>query len=102
MQKYTDIRDLDRSRPFEMHLKDGQKYTVSIPHDEYIIEETVLLQYLDSLDYYCIVPVQPDDGEVWFEQEPLEPVAAAFKCTCGAKFTSNPNLHSDWCDSQGE
>jgi hypothetical protein len=22
------------------------------------------------------------------------------KCTCGAKFTSNPNYHYDWCDLQ--
>lgn len=31
------------------------------------------------------------------EPKPLEPVVLR-KCVCGAKFTTFPNQHSNWCD----
>ena len=50
---------------------------------------------LKRFDLCYIAWVEADD----LYREPPEPLTEQVKvCTCGASATSNPNLHSSWCD----
>lgn len=52
-------------------------------------------------DWFHLANGFNDDGagKFWSFYEPLESIKSIeLKCTCGAKFTSFPDKHLDWCD----